>query len=48
MNEPEQLKRGRAFQKIVQKDYKDNSKGGGVRIETQEIKEQPKSRIAGF
>jgi len=32
-NEPEQLKRGKEFQKIVQSDYKRNSIGGGVGIE---------------
>ena len=32
-NEPEQLKRGKVFQKIVQSDYEINSEGGGVGIE---------------
>ncbi len=32
-NEPLQLRRGKEFQKIVQSDYKRNSKGGGVGIE---------------
>lgn len=31
--EPLQLRRGKEFQKIVQADYKKNSKGGGVGIE---------------
>jgi len=31
--EPEQLQRGKEFQRIVQKDYGKNSNGGGVEIE---------------